>query len=75
MTKDFILGKHPVLIFLKEDLKMNLSEFCLSTGIPQSRGPSRNSTFLYGRVLNADLTGFKTGSMEHLYEKLRCKCE
>lgn len=36
MVKDFILGKHPVLIFLKEELKMNLSEFCLTTGIPQS---------------------------------------
>lgn len=36
MSKDFIIGRHPIFVFLKEELRLNLSEFCLLTGIPQS---------------------------------------
>lgn len=30
------IGKHPILVFLKKDLKMNLSDFSAVSGIPQS---------------------------------------
>lgn len=36
MVKSVRIGRHPVFIFLKDELKMNLSEFSLISGIPQS---------------------------------------
>ncbi|MEG2847975.1 MAG: hypothetical protein RR904_04260 [Bacilli bacterium] len=36
MVNGVRIGRHPVFIFLKDELKMNLSEFSLMSGIPQS---------------------------------------
>lgn len=36
MTKVRRIGKHPIFTFLRDELKMNLSEFSVVTGIPQS---------------------------------------
>lgn len=68
------IGKHPILEFLKKELKMNLSDFSAISGIPQStvstwiqRERELNSLPIYFYVALADLSNLR---LDEVYNKL-----
>ncbi|WP_366533422.1 hypothetical protein ACOJIU_18260 (plasmid) [Carnobacterium maltaromaticum] len=68
------IGKHPILEFIKKELKMNLSDFSAISGIPQStistwirRERELNSLPIHFYVALADLSNLR---LDEVYNKL-----